>query len=330
MTTARAWLPAALAALLAAASPAGARAEPDPRQGGELDEAREHARRGAARYREGKFAAALAEFQRAYALAPNYRVLYNVGQTQAELQDYAAAVGTLERYLSEGGAQIPQHRRAAVEAEVAKLSARVASVQVQVNVDGADVLIDGTPVGRSPLAGPLRVNAGVRTVAASKPPLVAASRSVQLAGRDQATVALELVPPAEPPDAAPAPPPAAAPTPPPQPQPPPTPAPATPWVGIALTGVFAAGATVTGLLTLDARRDFNRELAKFPSSEDDSDRARTRMHALAISTDVLAVAALATAAISAYPFVFRSPAKGTTAALAVRVGPTGVALGGRF
>lgn len=317
---------AVLVALLAAAP---AQAEPDARKGRALDEAREHARQGAALYRESDFAAALVEFKRAYALAPNYRVLYNVGQTLAELQDYVAAQLAFERYLGEGGAKIPRQRRAAVEAEVVKLSARVASVRVQINVDDAEVLVDGAPVGRSPLAGPLRLNAGVRTIAASKPPLVSATRSVELAGRDQATIVLELTPPAPPSLVSPLP------------SPPsstslasastarPGAAPATPWVGLALTGTFAAGAVVTGLFTLDARHDFNRELERLPSSEGDVDRARTRMHALAISTDVLAVAALATAAISAYPFVFRRPSNGT-AAWSVQVGPTGAAFGARF
>jgi tetratricopeptide (TPR) repeat protein len=319
----RAFLPAALVALLVVASGGHAQAEPDPSKGPALNEAREHARQGAALYHKSDFAAALVEFKRAYALSPNYRVLYNVGQTLAELQDYVAAQVAFERYLSEGGAKIPRERRAAVEAEVAKLAARVATVQVQVNVDGAEILVDGVLVGRSPLAEPLRLNAGVRTIAASKPPLASATRAVELAGRDQATIVLELTLPARPslalspssqlsastahPEAA----------------------PKAPWVGIALTGAFAAGAVVTGLFTLDARRDFRRELGRLPSSDGDLDRTRTRMHGLAISTDVLAVAALATAAISAYPFVFRRASADTTA-WSVQLGPTGAAFGARF
>ncbi len=104
--------------------------------------------------------------------------------------------------------------------------------------------------------------------------------------------------------------------------------PGTPWVGIALTGAFAAGAVTAGLLALDARHDFERELDRFPSSESDVDRARTRMHALGISTDVLAVAALATAAVSAYPFVSR-PRRPDAAAWGLRVGPAGATFEGR-
>jgi tetratricopeptide (TPR) repeat protein len=312
----RAFLPAALVALLVVASGGHAQAEPDPSKGPALNEAREHARQGAALYHKSDFAAALVEFKRAYALSPNYRVLYNVGQTLAELQDYVAAQVAFERYLSEGGAKIPRERRAAVEAEVAKLAARVATVRVQINVDDAEILVDGVPVGRSPLAEPLRLNAGVRTIAASKPPIVSVTRAVELAGRDQATIVLELTLPAPPSLASP-------------PSSPlslssrssastahPEAAPATPWVG-------------TGLFTLDARHDFRRELGRLPSSEVDIDRARTRMHGLAISTDVLAVAALATAAISAYPFVFRRASAGTTA-WSAQLGPTGAAFGARF
>ncbi len=338
MTRARAFAPFgpfALAALLAAAAPARAQAEPDAPKGARaLAEAREHARQGAALYRESDFSAALVEFKRAYALVPNYRVLYNVAQAHAALQDYASALLTFERYLSEGGPKVPRERRASIEAEIAKLSARVAAVRVRVNVDGAEVFVDGVPVGYSPLAEPLRLNAGVRALSASKPPLAPASRTVELAGRDQATVSLEIAPLASPPppsDEPTAPTASTASTSPParRARDAPPPGPGTPWVGIALTGAFAAGALTTGLLALDARHDFDHELGRFPSSENDVDRARTRMHVLGISTDVLAVAALATAAVSAYPFVFRAR-RPDAAAWGLRVGPAGATFEGRF
>lgn len=322
--SARARLPLLALAALLAFTPVAHAQTGGAAKGRPLDEAREHARQGALLYRDGDFAAALVEFKRAYALLPNYRVLYNVAQTHAELQDYAAAIRAFERYLAEGGAKVPRDRRAAVEGELAKLAPRVGTVRVSVNVEDAEVLVDGASVGRSPIAEPLVLNVGTHTFSASKPPLTGPSRSIELAGRDQATVLIEL---AEPPPPSPL----ASPSPssPPRAPPPAAPAPGTPWVGIALTGAFALGATATGLLTLDARHDFKRELDRFPSSESDINGARTRMHVFAISTDVLAVAALASAAISAYPFVFNR-SSGHNAAWGVRVGPTSLVLDARF
>ncbi|HEU4536879.1 MAG TPA: PEGA domain-containing protein [Polyangiaceae bacterium] len=314
----RARLPLALAALLAAAP---ARAQPGPKASDapRLVEAREHTKLAVALYQIGNRPAALVEFKRAYELVPNHRVLYNIARIDAELQDYAAAVRAYEQFLAEGGTQVPAGRRAEVEAELARLATRVATVTVSVNVDGANVLVDGTEAGRSPLAKPLLINAGPHTIVATKPPLRDTTRSIEAVGGDRLALSLELTPP-----------------PPPQPQPPPPrPAPpaapprSVPWVGVALAGTFAAGAVASGVLALDARRDFERELARTPWSADATDRARTRMHVFAIATDVSAVAAVAAAAITAYPLLFDKPAA-RQAAWGVRLGPGGVSLNVRF
>src|SRR4051794_1962396 len=53
-------------------------------------------------FSEGDLQAALIEFRRAYELAPNYVVLYNIGNVYYQLQDYPNALTYLERYLQEG------------------------------------------------------------------------------------------------------------------------------------------------------------------------------------------------------------------------------------
>lgn len=315
----RARLRIVLAALIAAARVAHADEGPKASSDQRLVEAREHTKLAVALYQNGSRSAALVEFKRAYELVPNYRVLYNIARIDAELEDYAAAVRTYERFLTEGGSRVPAGRRAEIMAEIARLSPRVAVVEVGVNVEGAGVLVDGTEVARSPLPEPLLLNSGPHTIAATKPPLRMATRSVELVGGDRLSVSLELTPPPEPPR----------PPPPPRPVAPQAPPPATvPWVGIALTGTFAAGAVVSGLLALDARRDFERELSRTPWSATSTDRARTRMHGFAIATDASAIAAIAVAAVSAYPFVFGRAGKRTSWAL--YLGPQGASLGGHF
>ena len=75
------------------------------------DAARSHFEHGVELYREGDFRAALIEFQRAYEASPNYKVLYNLGQTNLELQDYAGALKALRGYLEGGGGAVPAARR---------------------------------------------------------------------------------------------------------------------------------------------------------------------------------------------------------------------------
>src|SRR5687768_14883146 len=92
---------------------------------GSVDEARARFQRGVELYREGSFDAALAEFNKAYQLAPNYRVLYNLAQVQTERHDYIAAVKMMEKYLEEGGGDIAPERKDQVTKEIATLRGRV-------------------------------------------------------------------------------------------------------------------------------------------------------------------------------------------------------------
>src|ERR1700749_2036007 len=65
---------------------------------------------------------ALVEFQRAYELSHNPRVLYNVGVTEKLLTHYARAVDAWEREMHEGASQLSG-------AEVQELKNAIAIVQ---------------------------------------------------------------------------------------------------------------------------------------------------------------------------------------------------------
>ncbi|MEO8550761.1 MAG: hypothetical protein ABI678_12335, partial [Kofleriaceae bacterium] len=88
-----------LASLLAAAT-----ASADSK----LDEAKAHLASGTQLYDENNFRGALVEFQKAYELAPSWRILFNIGQVEMEVQDYAGALRAYTRYLKEGGPDVPQ------------------------------------------------------------------------------------------------------------------------------------------------------------------------------------------------------------------------------
>src|SRR5438046_1076480 len=68
-----------------------------------VNDAAKHFQRGVTMYTEADYRAALVEFRRAYEIAPNATVLYNIAQTYYQLQDYAGALVTFERYLAEAG-----------------------------------------------------------------------------------------------------------------------------------------------------------------------------------------------------------------------------------
>src|SRR6476469_8681525 len=100
------------------------------------EEARAHFQKGIEDYADGDFQAALIELERAYALKPTYRLLYNLGQVAYELRDYTATERYFMQYLAEGKDEIPADRRAEVEQDLARVRARIASVRLTTNQRG--------------------------------------------------------------------------------------------------------------------------------------------------------------------------------------------------
>jgi tetratricopeptide (TPR) repeat protein len=279
-----------------------------------VDKARASFQQGVDLFHEGNFEAALAEFHQAYVTAPSYRLLYNIAQTHFELHDYVNALKTYKQYLTDGGAEIPASRRALVEEFVQKLQARIAYLDIQVNVAGAEVSVDDVLVGTSPLSSPVAVNPGPRRLSAVKAGLVAAARTITVAGGEHANLVLEFsdlrVPKKMPsflqdgePEselqstAA-------------------TSRSRVPMVtSLVVTGACAATAGVFAWLALRAKRDFDRDLDTFgiSSSQLDSDRSRLRTYAL--GTDVAAAATLVAAGVSVYLVVARSSEPASQTAL---------------
>ncbi|MBW2524072.1 MAG: tetratricopeptide repeat protein [Deltaproteobacteria bacterium] len=159
---------------------------------GVQSEAEERYDRGVELFKEGDYRAALIEFERAYDLAPNYRVLYNIGQVHYMLKDYAKALAVLSQYLEEGGDRLSSKRTKSVEADIAKLQPRVALLEIQVDAAGAEVLVDDVAVGITPLDAPLSVSAGRRKVTVIAPNQEPVTKFVDVAGSEDAAVSFEL------------------------------------------------------------------------------------------------------------------------------------------
>ncbi len=311
------------------------------------EEAGTRFKKGLEYFKDGDYQAALIEFRRAYELAPNWGVLYNIGQVSFQLSDYAGALSSLERYLAEGGNQVPAARRDEVKKDIEKLRGRVANLEVTTNVEGAEVLIDDVSVGKTPLAKPLLVSAGRRKVTATKEGRIPSTKTMEVAGGDSLHVQLDLVEPAPgqampPPAGEPGP----SPTPPTAPPPPAPPPPATdaggssvPWIGWAVTGGLTAGAVVCGILALGASSDLTSMRETAGQTREGLDEAQSKTVTLALVTDILAGAAIVAGGISLYFTVSGSSSSAEPAATAksrpagelkVGVTPGGVKLLGTF
>jgi hypothetical protein len=302
-------------------------------------EGRSHFRRGVDFFKEGDFRSALLEFKRAYELAPNYKVLYNLAQTSLELQDYAFALRSFERYLSDGGTDVAAARRAQVEAEIDKLRGRVARVEVTTNVSDAEVFVDDVSVGRTPLAGPIVVSAGRRRISAVKDGLTD-MRLVDVVGSDSTTVSLEIVDPSTAVAGAPARPSEAS--------RPPAPPPRSSarlrasaasgvpsgntgrWVGITVTGTLAAGTVATGILALSAKKDFDNAAGRSGADPQVVSDARSKARDLALATYILAGATIVAAGVTILTSVGGNSSKDRSRALRVNVTPAGIVATGTF
>jgi hypothetical protein len=180
----------ALAALiLALAVPAHAQTDPSPEA---VAEAREHFERGVELFNEGRNDAALAEFQRAYDLAPAPPVLYNIARVHEALGHAVEAADAYARYLEEGGDSLSRRRRHEATAALERQRARIAFVTVTTNVEGATVSVDGIDVAETPLSEPIRLAAGEHTVGVRAAGYDSARRAVQVAGGDELTLDLEI------------------------------------------------------------------------------------------------------------------------------------------
>jgi tetratricopeptide (TPR) repeat protein len=97
----------------------------EPRPEGKAEDPRAasmaHYERGLSLYQAEDYAGAVAAFQSAYDLLPNYRILYTLGIARRVLGDRAGAVASLEAYLSEGAAEIPATRRVEAERVIGEL-----------------------------------------------------------------------------------------------------------------------------------------------------------------------------------------------------------------
>jgi hypothetical protein len=251
-------------------------------------------------FRGGNSEAAVAEFTKAYRLAPSYRILYNIGQAYYDLHDYVSVLRILRQYLADGGTDIAPARRAEVEALNEKLEGRIAHLDIETNIDGAEIRIDDLALGVSPLPFSVAVNSGLRRISAVKSGYQSAVSVVTVAGGDTVKVELRLAEESGPPV---------------QHVPSPALVPQYPsvkkapahaksrtafTVSLVAAGACTVGAVVFGTLAFRAKRDFDRELNTYPTSNSRVDTLRSTMLTYSVLTDVFAAAAVAAGGLSVY------------------------------
>ncbi|HEX7451527.1 MAG TPA: PEGA domain-containing protein [Polyangiaceae bacterium] len=287
--------------------------------------------RGLSLYGDGEFLLALVEFERAYELSKNYKVLYNIGQVRIQLGRYAQGREALAEYLRLGGENVNAERLAAVNKDLAMLVERTASLNIVANQPGADISLDGKVIGTSPLSAPLVVDAGEHSLVLHKSGYYDRSQSVTLAGREQIDVTVELVPVAEvggPRVVVERPTERVAPA---------KPSHAAVWVGWSTTGALAVTAGVTGYLGIAKANDLQSMRTELGVTRGQLDNAKSSANTLLIISDVTTGFAVVAGGVSLYLSLAKpaerppgARAQSMPPSLALRVAPGSLALRGAF
>jgi hypothetical protein len=160
-----------------------------------------HFKAGVELFKEAKYAEALAEFQRAYDIAPHPLVLYNIAGCQRELSQYGDAVATYNKFLADGKGKVPAARLTAAQAELDGILARIARVTVNITpaIDGTTLAVDGAVLDHP--AMPLILPPGEHHLVAHADGHRDGESTLRVASGDTVNVELALadLPPAPPP-----------------------------------------------------------------------------------------------------------------------------------
>jgi tetratricopeptide (TPR) repeat protein len=144
-------------------------------------------------YTDKKWVEAEAGFLAAWALNPTYDVAANLGHAQYRLGKYRDAAEHFAFALRNWPLIGKPEPRKLAETRLAELRTLVASLNVQVNVAGAEVLVDGAPLGSASLASEVFVDPGAHVVEAALAGYKPARAQVNAAKGSAQDVVLTLV-----------------------------------------------------------------------------------------------------------------------------------------
>jgi hypothetical protein len=142
---------------------------------------------------QGKHVEALELFTKAHALSPSARTLAQIGLAEGSLHRWLEAENHLSRALAAHDTPwIENHRnREALEQALSAVRGHIGSVIV-IGPAGAEVTVDGKPMGRLPLSAPLRLAEGAVRMEGTAPGRRPAAAPVTVTGGAESTVILEL------------------------------------------------------------------------------------------------------------------------------------------
>ena len=127
------------------------------------EEAREAFKDGKALFNSGEFTEAADAFRKANEFYPNWKLYYNIGQSEAAAKRWGLCLEAFEKYLALGGDEIDPDRQREIQTEIDRLQRIVGFLKVKAQ-EGASIVVDGVNRGVAPVLRELPVAASTSHV----------------------------------------------------------------------------------------------------------------------------------------------------------------------
>lgn len=130
--------------------------------------------------RDGHLREALAVFRTVRLETPDARVQRGIAESYRRLGAHAKAYQAQQELLDRYGASMDDASRQAVQRMQEELIGLTGALAVNVKEPGARVVVDGEPIGTTPLPSPMRLDPGIRTVEVIKSGFVPIKRGIAI------------------------------------------------------------------------------------------------------------------------------------------------------
>lgn len=118
--------------------------------------------------RGGYYVGALEKFKKAYELYPSPKIFFNIAQTQKELGRYVRAIQAYEKFLKKAPKDTSKDLLVLAKERIEDLRKAIAVLKIEISQPNAEVTVNGTLYGTSPLNDPIRLMPGTHTLVIKK------------------------------------------------------------------------------------------------------------------------------------------------------------------
>jgi hypothetical protein len=154
--------------------------------------AKKHFDLGLKLYNESAYQEALTEFAESYRVGGRASALKNAAQCYRDLRKFVEANEAYEQILALHDAQLKEPDRVAVKKALEELKLVTGTIKITSSEPGAEVKIDGKPIGTTPQPPTRRVGLGPHKIEVTKAGFEPFEKQVEVASQAEATVEAPL------------------------------------------------------------------------------------------------------------------------------------------